>query len=1059
MGRAYPAQKKRLSIIETLKAKPENERSSDEWWMLGEFQIFEGVMDENDFLVNDGVLALQSGVDLANPSPACLLDLGWILMFKNMDAMALPYLRKATELVPASRDAWAFRALSEIGCNDRDAAIKSLTKAIGLPGATENDRNTLEEAKSDKSLKEIRKEALLRKIEPEDNLIRDVNYETDEKIKWCIHVLKGHLELEPENVQYQMLLAEGRYRLNQFEQSEKLLLSLIASQGDKAKAYTLLALIAKKHRKDRDTELNYYQKALECDPDYLLALVNLASAYQDDEEWYLARPLLERACQGDNTSAYFPLALDLYGSNIGVIEKNFKKEIAFHEAAIQLDSNNPVFFANLICSLLCDDRADEAKVYFHQQKNKLSSLSPFYDLIAPLMRLLSKSWGHPSEFFDEKVLDVIKASLSPKAAHPLLRRAWSNRQLLLRQLSQKKRFDPKFSNREILESFYQDMGIYATQFEMKDEEISEIWSEAELKTGNKKFAQNHAVHMSRCGRHAEALELIDSLEPVEGDRFYTILGNTRMNAHQFLSAVDAYKLALSKDKQFLLPIRSAIDCLDTIKRPDLLNPFITKLEEEWAENVEAIEIKANALALQGFPKKSAKLFNEILIEKDSILDPEEFHERHGQKDMTLLGKPDIQYHKTWAEMLVLAGQFGEFERLYQQVESWPRWSDGDWMVLRAEAARRQGNIEKAIEISKEMPKEPPPQVTLALCALEENNFQEAEKIAQEILEDPRGAKNFNHIEGRPDAVAKSIVALELLNRGQLGEAKELAITSIRDDVGSAICRTTYANIMLLLNDSKEAIRSLKEGLKRRPGNPAMLRILVETLVNIKEFETAAKILGENRVSASSHGVPGLVERLGELIAIEKLALFEIEIDLNNLNIPWSNDLSDLSKTWLKALFEIDKRKINLVEAKMLYASKIAEKELAERIFVPFRDSLERPEKYGAQDYSDFSRFLAGDFAPSIGGMHRILLAAKNDAGKNDPPLLIKFRQFISGHSAIRIQPFNTGSFLRKLNSLAHARNAVAHVGEPNSEKWSKYQEFVLTDTSPGPLLQALGFDD
>jgi tetratricopeptide (TPR) repeat protein len=363
MGRAYPAQKKRLSIIETLKEKPENERSSDEWWMLGEFQIFEGVMDENDFLVNDGVLALQSGADHADPSSACMLDLGWVLMFKNMDALALPHLKQATELEPASRDAWAFRAVCEIGCNDREAAIQSLTKAISLPGATDTDRNTLEAVRGDKNLEKIRKEILLRKIEPEDYLTDDGDYETDEKIKWSIHVLKGLLELEPENVEYLLSLAGGRYCLNQFEESEHLLLRLIANSGDNAEACTRLALIAKKHRKDRDAELNYYQRALECDPDYLLALVNLASAYQDDGEWYLSRTLLERACQGDNTSAYFPLALDLYGINGGVIEKNFKKEIAFHEAAIQMNSNHPIFFANLICALLCDDRVDEAKVY------------------------------------------------------------------------------------------------------------------------------------------------------------------------------------------------------------------------------------------------------------------------------------------------------------------------------------------------------------------------------------------------------------------------------------------------------------------------------------------------------------------------------------------------------------------------------------------------------------------------------------------------------------------------------------------------------------------------
>jgi hypothetical protein len=96
-----------------VRAKPEDRRTSD-WWILGEFQALDGLLDEDDHLLNQGIEALSIGAACAPPSPACMMDLGWILTAKGLDALALPHLIRATQLAPRSRDAWAFRGMIRI---------------------------------------------------------------------------------------------------------------------------------------------------------------------------------------------------------------------------------------------------------------------------------------------------------------------------------------------------------------------------------------------------------------------------------------------------------------------------------------------------------------------------------------------------------------------------------------------------------------------------------------------------------------------------------------------------------------------------------------------------------------------------------------------------------------------------------------------------------------------------------------------------------------------------------------------------------------------------------
>ena len=93
--REYPRSALRLELINRLKSKPEDSRTGDDWWQLGEYQVVEGLSAGDESIINAGSQALMKGAHLSPAHPGCLLDLGWLLCYKGLDQMALFYLDKA----------------------------------------------------------------------------------------------------------------------------------------------------------------------------------------------------------------------------------------------------------------------------------------------------------------------------------------------------------------------------------------------------------------------------------------------------------------------------------------------------------------------------------------------------------------------------------------------------------------------------------------------------------------------------------------------------------------------------------------------------------------------------------------------------------------------------------------------------------------------------------------------------------------------------------------------------------------------------------------------------
>ncbi len=285
--RDYPPRPERARLIEAIRKKPEADRSADEWWRVGSLQVFEGLLDEDDRMVNEGIEALTTGAEHERPSPACLMDLATLLLLRKLDALALRYCKKATELVPHSRDAWSLRGWAHVRLRQLDDAVRAFEVVVGLPRATAADRGMLQKLrKSDVDLERLGRDLVLMSIDFEE--IASGQYGPEDSRKAGAQLLEQVVNShDPDDPQPELLnaLAGLRYSLGQYPRAEKLLKRYLEVKPDDAEGLTMLALIAEKTERV-ELALQYYRRALVVDPAHLLALVNLAAVLQEAGDYH-----------------------------------------------------------------------------------------------------------------------------------------------------------------------------------------------------------------------------------------------------------------------------------------------------------------------------------------------------------------------------------------------------------------------------------------------------------------------------------------------------------------------------------------------------------------------------------------------------------------------------------------------------------------------------------------------------------------------------------------------------------------------------------------------------
>ncbi len=599
--RQYPKSEARKAVVERLRAKPEAQRSGDDWWQLGEYQVLDGLSAGEEAAVNAGSQALMAGAAMTPPHAGCLLDLGWLLCYKCLDQMALFYLDRAVQEVPSSRDVWALHGWAYIGTGAREQAIESFRKAVSLPGGTDGDRSTLHSLETGEDLDKLRKNLVLRKFD--DDVIRGQLGDPRASARSRVLQLKQMLERKPEDPDLAYALAYCYYILTQFDHAEPLLLRLIGEKADNPEALTLLGLISMKRGKPGKQQ-EYYERAVRADPNHVLANTNLASIYQDQGHFHRARPLLVSAIKAaPEDDPHLPIAIDLLGNSYGTIEHDYAQEAELHRRAIALDPRRGLFQANLVVSLLSADRAKDAQRALQAAKDAGLSL-PNQSLLENLVKLYQDRTLHPYEYM--KFVDQLAPVMGWPAMKPLVSRAWNRRQVV-----------PPQEQHEFLGS----LGLMASRTGDKDLAL-DVWRHGMTLADGAPFSSNFAAELSMLQRHSEALAAAEVMS-METPRSWTMLGNIRMNAGFYSLAMEAYRTALDKDERFLLPISNAVETARLGLLGEELDPFIQRLQDDWQFVPAAGSLLGEALALQGHLTAAADCFKRALWSGAKLRTPED----------------------------------------------------------------------------------------------------------------------------------------------------------------------------------------------------------------------------------------------------------------------------------------------------------------------------------------------------------------------------------------------------------------------------------------------------
>ncbi len=1034
--RQYPRSEARKTLVERLRAKPDAKRSGDEWWQLGEYQVVDGLASGDDKLVNAGSQALMSGAVLDPPHAGCLLDLGWLLCFKGLDQMALFYLDKAVELVPSSRDVWSLRGWACIGIGSREQAVESFRKAIGLNGATEEDRATLASVESGVELETLRKDLILRKFDNED--FKSKRGDPKEAARGGVMQFKQMLERKPEDDALAYALAYCYYILEQFSHAEPLLLRLIGGKPNHADALTILGLISGKRAKP-DEQLDYYQRAVTADPNHVLANTNLAAIYQKKGELHRARILLNRVIESAHEDdPNLSIAIDLLGNSFGLIEHDFVQEVELHRRAIALEPRRPFFHANLIVSLLSADRGKDAQRALQAAKDARLML-PNQSLLDGLVKIYQDRNLHPYEYM--KLVDKLAAGLGWPALRPLVRRAWDRRQAV-----------PPSEQSDFLSS----LGLMASHAGDKNLAL-DVWRQGMTLPGGDVFSVNLAVELSGLGRHTEALAAAEVMS-MNTSRSWTILGNTRMSAGLYKLAIEAYLTALKLDQPFLLPISNAIDTARLGLLAEELDPFIACLESDWQKIPVAVSLLGEALALQGRLTSAAGYFEKALWFEGKLRTPEElWREDREADDLTLLGQPTMGHHYAAARCLLELGRRDRVLAMVSEVRNWPKWMDGDWNIIESEAYLIAGEVDQAFVVVEDMLDQPPPRLVLAKIAIVRADFAEADRLIALGLADDKTEK-FNHPFGRPDALFRVLAAQRALDNNEIEQAEELSREAIRRDPACSDARIALVHSLTGRSEATERLELLADGLRRSPGDSKLVTLFIESLISEDRIDEAFSFLDKQRNLLKERGDSVAAYRLGELLALDKLSRINIDSqsDPTAMSWPWIEHFKPPMQNWLRAAKLTLNQPALFADAYAMYLGKVAERLLRELVMGPFRDGMPDARMINSSSHRDASNFLAGDSRISVGAVAKLFEAASKRRQTSDDELICRFREAVASGRFGNATMMRTPAFVNQLIKLGHARNGSTHQGEQDIEKILEDTRSVVYGDKPGSLLTALG---
>jgi tetratricopeptide (TPR) repeat protein len=1043
-GRGFPTASHRKRIIESIRAIPSEQRAPEDWYALGSLLVYDACLEDDDSLMNEGNEALVIAADFDPPVPDAILDLTWLLNLRGLPAMSLPYAKRATELLVDRPDAWRFRANTHLQLKQRDLAIECLRKAVALPSSIPSDKKTL--AKLESGEDQVGGRGVICFSTPfEEQPLHHSQEGKSEQIKLQLFYCRQLLQLMPDDSDTLYMTAMGHYHLQQFDEAERHLAQLFAVDEGHADGLCIQALIHKKKRGDLEKAAEFYGKAIQANPDHVLANSNLAKILMDEHgQVHEARLLLEAALEADPN--YAP-ALSMYGNTIAHLESDFKRESEYHAKAIKYGPALPEFRFCYIISLLQAGEFWQLKKEWKKHGPYLArwaQVAPETPFLKPLVTIVPMILEPPSDFGTCVVVaEQCTSLLGGKALSPLLQQAWKLRHSIP-------------DEEELRLGSYGWLGMVAGHCEQYELAL-EVFREAEKLEGKRGDASlNVAVTLGNLKRFDEAIELANSVEPGTS-RAASIQANILHDAGRREEALEKYLLASQTEKDFVLPVANGMKIAVKLGDISAIKRLEIAAKENFGHTPDGQHAHAQARLALGFPSEAAEILCGLLYkdgEPHGLPEVAEDDEAE-EPDLTLLGGlNENATFFTLALSFLKSRQFGELIRLGDWMQE-ERSIHGDWNVLVAEANRYLGSDQKALEIVDGMTCQPPPLATKALIAAAEGDWETVRDVVNEILSGQFTGMEFFHPEGDPRAVGLALRSLNMLLDGYPNEAIEEARRALKAD---PTCGLAYTSLARAYDESGETTRSIDSaiaGLQHVPGDLGLLEWVVLRLIDQRKASQADEILANYREHLDSRGMSQVGSWLGEQVARAKLPADSAKRD--KLDEAWIAQLEPQSQEWLNAAVAGNEKVSDLRLGIAIYYCKIVERELTSKLVQPFIDS--RPATGSGEfdrDLKDFTRCLDTGRMPGLGSIAHALGVAARPGRYDDSVLLRSWRAYLQALPDSQKSAVRSREFIDTLRTLADVRNRVAHLGDLTHDEFLRVEGAVLNNRVPGIVLNALG---
>lgn len=1038
-GRGFPPGPERRQIVDRIRAIPEDQRTPDAWYTLGSLLVYDACLDDAEELMNEGSEALARAADAEPLVPEAIIDLVWLLNLRGLPALALSYAKRATEHLPERRDAWRFRANTHMQLKQREQAIECLRRAVALPSSIPADTETL--TKWEAGQFDGGRGVLLFGAGLGDLALNKRADRQEEVIKLTLLYCRQMLQLTPDDPYALYTSALGHYQLAQYEQSERHLAQLFRVDGSHAEGLCLQALIKGKQGNISGAE-EFYEKAVKANPDHVIANSNLAKILMDEHgKVREAQLLLERALQTDPQHAP---ALSMFGNTIAHLDSDFKREAEYHAKAIQYGPVHPIYRICYLMSLL------QAGDFYRLQKEwrrhgpHLAALPPGSEAetaVGLLQFIVPLVLDPPADFgtcvvVAEKVMHV----LGGQALSPLLKSAWRNRRTI--------------PSEDIRLESYGWLGMLAGHCGQHDLAL-EVFRESEKLEGRRGEASlNVAVSLGRLGRFDEAIALARSVEPGTHRRL-SIEANLLRDAGRADEAIQTFLQAGEAEPDFALPVSNGMELAVTRGDMRAVERFAGFAKANFWETPEGRYTFAKGRLAMGFPSEAADVMVELLYETGVPRGLPTTEVPKEEEDLTVLGGLDEnEMFFTLALAFLKSRRFGNLIQLGDWMQE-HRTINGDWLVLVAEANRLLGAHQKATEIIEGMQIQPPPLATKSLLAAAEGEWQVVRDSANLILSRQFGGQVFFHPEGRPDAVAFAVRALNMVVEGYPTEALVEAKQALQADCTCGLAYVALARAHDDIGDVAKATAVASDGLARVPGDPGLLEWLVTRLVDLGRTEEADNVLASHRPQLESRGIPEIGSWLGEQVA--RACIAGSAKASSQLNLTWLSQLEPPSREWLSAAVAGTDKVSQLRIGIALYYCKIVEQELASKLIRPFVESRPKSNPLESDsDLRDIQRCLDDRRMPGLGSVAHALRVAFRPTRPEDSTLLNSWRTYLRAIPEPRRSAIRMPEFTDILRMLADVRNRVAHLGDLTHEEFLRVEKAVLAGQEPGNVLRVLG---